>query len=146
MTSHDGLAPDSAEAQLELLLSRTVDELQARHDALKAELDDVTKRLRHYRKMAEPAEPAQKRTRSTHGERAKAPSVSQERQDLILGAIREAGEPIISSEIADRLGISRYSADTGIAALRERELIRFAGKGGKTGNASTWAPFPEVDD
>jgi hypothetical protein len=144
MTSHNGPAPDTAEAQLLALLGQTVDELQARYDALKTELADVTARLSRYRKMQGPAAPA-KRTRSPQGQTAKVPSVSLERQELILTAIRDAGEPIIASDVAKRLGISRYSADTGIAALRERDLIRFAGKGGKTGNANAWAAFPEAE-
>jgi DNA-binding Lrp family transcriptional regulator len=143
MTGHtNGLMPDSAEAHLVALLDATVDELQQRHDLLKAELAEVASKLTRYKKMQHAGEaPAPKPA-------DKPPVRSSPRmRERVLGALRD-GEPRTVRAIAETVGASRGIVDAAIKQLREDDLVRFAGKDTSVSNGTapaTWATFPDPD-
>jgi hypothetical protein len=143
----NGLMPDSAEAQLTALLDATVDELQTRHDLLKAELAEVTTKLTRYKKMQHAGEaPAPKPAKAPDKPRMKS---SPKMRESVLAALRDAGEPRTVRAIADAIGASRGIVDAAVKQLREDDLVRFAGKDASVtvGMApAMWATFPEAAD
>jgi DNA-binding Lrp family transcriptional regulator len=146
MTGHtNGLMPDSAEAHLVALLDATVDELQQRHDLLKAELAEVATKLTRYKKMQHAGEaPTPKPAKSD-----KPPVHSSPRmRERVLAALRDAGEPRSVRAIAETVGASRGIVDAAIKQLREDDLVRFAGKDASVTSGmapATWATFPDPD-
>lgn len=140
----NGFMPDSAEAQLTALLDATVDELEQRHDLLKAELTEVTAKLARYKKLQAAGEaPA---TKAPKGSSPRKQQVSADLAERVFGVLKAAGEPRTVRAIAEEVGVSRGAVDAAVKSLRDDERVRFAGKdtASRGTHPALWATFPEA--
>lgn len=155
-TARNGELPaDDIDVAVSTLINASA-ALREHRDTLKAALDAANERLTRYDR-AITALTAPKRDRS-HTERGTVkqrrlkgsqepgvnnaakgyPIVSAERQQVVLDALAAVGEPISPSDLADRIGVARSSAQAALAHLRARGLVRQAGVNGRKRLYAVW--------
>jgi hypothetical protein len=71
------------------------------------------------------------------------PTVSEEKQSMVYDVLVSMGEPAVPSEIVAAGNLNKSTVQNGLAHLRARGLVRWAGRG-KTGG-HRYAPWNEGD-
>lgn len=72
------------------------------------------------------------------------PSVSEEKQLVVLEALKAVGRPVGPGDLAKESGLNKSTVANGLAHLRARQLVRWAGGSGQ-GRGHLYAPWNEGD-
>lgn len=142
-------------------LVKAADETRAKRDAVKAELDNLTDQLGRYDRAVK-ALTAPKRDTAAINEKRLAtiaakkrgprtsepgvanaaqgyPTVSSQRQQLVLDALVAIGHPVSPRELSETGGFNNSTVQNSLAHLRARGLVRWAGKKGSGHLYAPWA-------
>ena len=158
VTGTNGDLPTDIIEESVVRLVTAADQARSRRDAIKAEYDAASELCTRLDKAVKAltAPKAEHKDRS-HAEHKKVkqaksgppdanfapgqPRVALARQDVILQALKTLDHAAGSKEIGEASGLSRQTVTSGLAHLRHRGLIRYAGKKPGVGAGNLWAPF-----
>lgn len=120
----------AAEEAVHLGLAEQLAASRARRDQTRKALEQLTGESAKYAPKAEQAD----RTRY---------EPRQGLLDELLAVLRTAEQPLTAEQILERVTFSHDPLRRGLVTLRERQLVRLAGRGGRTGRAHLYAPMPD---
>lgn len=163
VTGTNGDLPTDIIEESVVKLVAAADQARARRDALKAEYDsanDLCTRLdKAVKALTAPKPEPKDRSLTEHKKVKKAkgqdahpdfapgqPRVAVEKQGIILDALKSMNRSAGSKEIGEATGLSRQTVTSGLAHLRHRGLIRYAGKKPGVGAGNMWAAFDSDTD
>lgn len=126
------------------------DQLLKREDELRTELGDIRRKIVHYEKFLRlagdevvdsrlPGRKVRGRTTSKHGNKA-GNVVAQWRLDKVKQLLADS-PPMTVEDISQALAWQTATTRVAMGMLREREEVRFAGKGETRGRPSLWTVY-----